>query len=210
MQHGALVLAVGLSPLTSFEDHQTMSLSYPHSLLTILTSSLFLLFFSPKIKASAKASSTSTLYLTSTIAVPNNDETILAVSTVLQCQMLDDPKAIKAYLGKVGPSFDMFNDDNHMPRSKQKAVGRAPVVEEIYKFMSSIFEIAQFSPECNVIALVYLQRLMAFSGIALMSKNWRPLLLSSLLLAQKVGSSLICLDLASLSPLSSSLSRSVM
>ena len=54
------------------------------------------------------------------------------------------------------------------------------------QYMSSIFEISQFSPECNVIALVYVQRLMAFSGIALTSKNWRPLLLSALLLAQKV------------------------
>lgn len=30
----------------------------------------------------------STLYVTSTISVPNNDETILSVSTVLHCQML--------------------------------------------------------------------------------------------------------------------------
>ena len=52
--------------------------------------------------------------------------------------------------------------------------------------MSSIFEIAQFSPGCNVISLVYINRLMAFSGIMLHSKNWRPLLLSALLLAQKV------------------------
>jgi hypothetical protein len=52
--------------------------------------------------------------------------------------------------------------------------------------MSSVFEIAQFSPECNVISLVYINRLMAFSGIMLHSKNWRPLLLSALLLAQKV------------------------
>ena len=38
---------------------------------------------------SPKASSTSTMYLTSTISVPNNDEIILSVSTVLQCQMLN-------------------------------------------------------------------------------------------------------------------------
>ena len=52
--------------------------------------------------------------------------------------------------------------------------------------MSSVFHIAQFSPECNIISLVYINRLMALSGIMLNSKNWRPLVLSALLLAQKV------------------------
>lgn len=52
--------------------------------------------------------------------------------------------------------------------------------------MSSVFEQAQFSPECNVIALVYINRLMSLSGIPLHAKNWRPILLSALLLAQKV------------------------
>ena len=36
-----------------------------------------------------KANSTSTMFLTSTISVPDNDEIILSVSTVLQCQMLN-------------------------------------------------------------------------------------------------------------------------
>ena len=52
--------------------------------------------------------------------------------------------------------------------------------------MSAVFKIAQFSPECNIIALVYVNRLMALSGLMLHSKNWRPILLSALLLAQKV------------------------
>ena len=42
-----------------------------------------------------KASSTSTMYITSTISVPNNDEIILSVSTVLRCQMLS--VSIKMY-----------------------------------------------------------------------------------------------------------------
>lgn len=44
----------------------------------------------------------------------------------------------------------------------------------------------RFSPECCIICLVYINRLIAFTGLTLNPTNWRPLLLSSLLVAQKV------------------------
>lgn len=41
----------------------------------------------------------------------------------------------------------------------------------------------RFSPECCIICLVYINRLIAFTGSPLSPTNWRPLLLSSLLVA---------------------------
>ena len=43
------------------------------------------------------------------------------------------------------------------------------------------------SPECCVISLVYINRLIAFTGMPLNPTNWRPLILCSLLVAQKVN-----------------------
>jgi hypothetical protein len=43
-----------------------------------------------------------------------------------------------------------------------------------------------FSPECCIISLVYINRLIAFTELPLQPTNWRPLVLCSLLVAQKV------------------------
>ncbi len=44
-----------------------------------------------------------------------------------------DPKAVAAYLSKAGSSFDYFNDDMYISKSRRKPIERAPSVEEIYK-----------------------------------------------------------------------------
>ena len=46
-----------------------------------------------------------------------------------------------------------------------------------------IFIRAAMSPECIIVALVYLNR----AGLPLLPHTWRPCVLSSLMLAQKVG-----------------------
>jgi hypothetical protein len=59
-------------------------------------------------------------------------------------------------------------------------------IEDIYKFISRAFKLAQFSPECILISLVLLNRLIATTKLPLTPTNWRPLVLTSLLVAQKV------------------------
>jgi hypothetical protein len=59
-------------------------------------------------------------------------------------------------------------------------------VENIFEFMKALYDCAQFSPECCIICLVYINRLIAFTEIPLQPTNWRPLILCSLLVAQKV------------------------
>ena len=61
-----------------------------------------------------------------------------------------------------------------------------PKVENINEFMKALYDCAQFSPECCIICLVYINRLIAFTNLPLQPTNWRPLILSSLLVAQKV------------------------
>ncbi len=45
---------------------------------------------------------------------------------------------------------------------------------------------AQFSPECCVICLIYINRIIALTEMPLLPTNWRPLVLISLMIAQKM------------------------
>ena len=45
---------------------------------------------------------------------------------------------------------------------------------------------SNYRPECCIICLIYINRLIAFTEIPLQPTNWRPLVLCSLLVAQKV------------------------
>lgn len=167
--------------------------------------------------SSVKANSTSTMFVTSTISVPDLDEIILSVSSVLQCQMF---RCVTGMHDKhYGPTYDSLEEAENAEGSITKEqyetivfrkafsafdelryidegngatttplndLPDPPKIEDIYDFITNVFETAQFSPECNVIALVYTNRLLAFIDMPLHRNNWRLLFLSSLLLAQKV------------------------
>ena len=50
----------------------------------------------------------------------------------------------------------------------------------------TLFYFIYYRPECCIICLVYVNRLIAFTEIPLLPTNWRPLVLCALLVAQKV------------------------
>jgi hypothetical protein len=57
--------------------------------------------------------------------------------------------------------------------------------EEISKFMKRIFVDLQLAIECILIMLIYIERLMAISGVEIRSINWKPLVFIGILLASK-------------------------
>ncbi len=59
-------------------------------------------------------------------------------------------------------------------------------VEEIHRFIEGIFKKSRFSPECNIIALVYINRVISTTSLPLHARNWKSVVLVALLLAQKV------------------------
>lgn len=61
-----------------------------------------------------------------------------------------------------------------------------PTIEGITEFIKALYECAQFSTECCIICLVYINRIISFTEMPLQSTNWRPLILCALLVAQKV------------------------
>lgn len=61
-----------------------------------------------------------------------------------------------------------------------------PTVDQILDYMKALYDCAQFSTECCIVALVYINRLIAFTNLPLQPTNWRPIVLICLLVAQKV------------------------
>lgn len=61
-----------------------------------------------------------------------------------------------------------------------------PTANDIYDFAFRIFCKARLTPECSIVCLIYIERLMFECDVFLLSRNWRPILICGLLLASKV------------------------
>ncbi len=61
-----------------------------------------------------------------------------------------------------------------------------PTEEHIFEFIYAIYMIAEFSHECCIYGLIYVFRLLRVSDLPLYPTTWRPVVFTSLLLAQKI------------------------
>lgn len=125
-----------------------------------------------------RSNSTSTIFANGTICEPNMAELISSVSTMLHCQMMRDIDA-PPLKKKMLPDFC---EENYTG----KLVKDIPPVKHIFQFLKQVFEVGQFNPECCVISLVYINRLIGVTGVPLTQSNWKPVAISALVLAQKV------------------------
>lgn len=97
---------------------------------------------------------------------------------MLHCQMMRDKD-------------QAVNDPNKLPYFAEelytnKVNTEIPTVAAIYSFLKNVFDVGQFHPECCVISLVYVNRLIGVTNVALSASNWKPITISSLVIAQKV------------------------
>jgi hypothetical protein len=130
-------------------------------------------------------------YTGSSISDPNLSEVIAAVSIVLHCQMVRDLDA-NDYRKNLLP----FNEE--MCRDLD-----LPDIKIIYHFLMNVFEHGLFTPECAIIALIYCNRLLSQTQLALTPQNYRPVFISAVSLAQKFhdDSPLINVDFQLLYPM---------
>ena len=63
---------------------------------------------------------------------------------------------------------------------------KVPTEDDIRSSIADVHAIANFSPGCLVVALIYIERLRRLSGAMLLASTWQPTLLISILVAQKV------------------------
>ena len=131
-----------------------------------------------------KYNSTSSLYIDSTITRPCIDEIIFCVSIVIHDRIEEGERALQAeptMESRLPESFNMKSK----PLLAQLASAEA-TEDTIFQAIKSIYSIAEFSAECLVISLLYIERLRSLTGLHLLMSNWQPILLAAMIVAQKV------------------------
>ena len=138
-----------------------------------------------------KSNSTSTIMLQSTMNAPNVKLIIQSVATLLYSNLVEDINE-----GKVIPinsNLYFFSEEkyiaenpNDFEENRVSLLRKVPTQDEISGFIEAIYELAQFSPECCVICLVYINRINALTEMPLLPTTWRPLVIISLMIAQKM------------------------
>ena len=138
-----------------------------------------------------RSCSTSNLFLDTTISSPNVKLMIKAVATILQSQLNEDMN-----LGKViSKKSDLyyFSEDKYVndypqyfDKQRIENIKKIPTLEDMINFIEALYNCVQFSSECCIISLIYINRIIALTGLSLQTTNWRPIVFVSLMISQKI------------------------
>ena len=138
-----------------------------------------------------KSSSSSSIFLDTTITTPNVKNIIKAVAILLKTQLNEDSTMVK----KISEESDLyfFSEEKYIhdfpdyfDAQKKENIHKIPTTEDIMDFMEALYNCVQFSPECCIICLMYIYRIIALTGLSLQETNWRPLIFVSLMVSQKI------------------------
>ena len=119
-----------------------------------------------------KFSTTSNVYLDSTISKPNANAIINSVATILHSQMVED----MADCRELNENSDLFffSEEKYIKEkpeeydeSRRALLREMPTIESINEFMKALFECAQFSIECCIVCLVYINRVISLTDMPL-------------------------------------------
>jgi len=133
-----------------------------------------------EIMARNKFSSTSTLFVNTTISNPNADEIMRCMASALLSHIEKGYKATKKVY------YQIFSEV-HYPLTKDHLdLVSLPSVRTVHKFISTIFNVMKLDLECMIMCLAYVERVLELGGLTLDQTNWRRLVLSCLIIAAKV------------------------
>ncbi len=129
--------------------------------------------------------------ISSTIENPNVKLIIKGIATLLHSNLLEDIEDNKT----IEPKSELYffdeekyikeNPDN-FDEERIELLRKIPSQEDICSFIEALYDIAQFSGECCVICLIYINRIIALTSMPLLQTSWRPIILISLMVAQKM------------------------
>lgn len=130
-----------------------------------------------KVARLRRSNSTSSIYINSTMTVPDGRGMLMQVSELV-CELLN----MNTNMNTEGsPHFST-------PFDEPDESARFWLIDAAYvqEFLTHAFEVAELPLDCLVYSLVYLERFLTLCGFQLMSSNFRPVMLVSLLLATKM------------------------
>jgi hypothetical protein len=129
-----------------------------------------------------KFSSTSSLYVDSTISAPNNAELMHCIAEFFLGLMKPASEISK----ETREAFEIFDETKHPLTDKKINTTDVPDVSTVESYIKAIFKIGQLAPESLVMAVAYLKRIESTSKFVLSTFTWRRAILECLILASKV------------------------
>jgi len=131
-----------------------------------------------------RSNSTSTLFVDSTVSRPNMEDTLRCVALALHYTILDGHKQ------ESPETYPSKFDEKTFPLTEARVPASyatdVPPDETIYDFMNRLFHAAALTAECGIITIVYINRVIQYTGLALHASNWKRVLLGAILMASKV------------------------
>lgn len=137
-------------------------------------------------------------YVGSTMSTPDSDATLKCICGVYRAHILNAEREG----GDDHQDYRIFNDLESQQRSSQQkrtskkgfnapvfvVMPPAPALEEITAFFRDAFYAAKMEPDCMIITLIYIERLIKTTEGKLRPRvsNWRSILFSCMVLASKV------------------------
>jgi len=134
----------------------------------------------PSYMKPTKYSSTSSLFLDSTISKPKNAELVRCMGEYFNKIV----KLSSSATGDQKKSYEIFDESLH-PLVTKVIDYNIPELEVIEKFIKNIFKIGQLAPESLVMGVAYVERIVAM-GFKMYPFNWKRVILAALILASKV------------------------
>jgi len=129
-----------------------------------------------------KFSSTSSLYIDSTITKPKNNEVMHCMAEYLCKKMYDEGHCSM----DLRQQFEVYDESRHPLTSKNADTRSIPTYDTVEKYIKNIFKIGQLAHESLVMAIAYMERITGTQGFKLFPHNWRRVTLACLILASKV------------------------
>jgi len=139
----------------------------------------------PHLAQPKKFNSTSSLFIDSTIVKPKNAELMQCLAEYLLKLVKTDPPSPQLVI-KMKSVYEIFDEVKHPVTSKHADTKNVPSVDEIHKYIKSIFKVGQLAAETLIMAVAYLNRIMQSNDIQFSPITWRRVTLSCLILASKV------------------------
>mmetsp|Transcript_7260 Transcript_7260/g.7343 ORF Transcript_7260/g.7343 Transcript_7260/m.7343 type:complete len:481 (-) Transcript_7260:770-2212(-) len=146
-------------------------------------------------------STTSSVFAEHTISNPDSEQILFCLSTVLQAQIFEDLSASDECKAMY-PEFNVFptalpvdllssemvlrESENDKELSLELLAGNVPTLDTIYSYIRLIKERSSYPTECNIIALIYTNRVTSMSSLPLTMQNWRAIWVVAVILAQKM------------------------
>ncbi|CAH8440939.1 unnamed protein product [Schistosoma bovis] len=132
-----------------------------------------------------RSSSTSTIWLhDSTVTRPDPKSTVRALAQAIYLQIKHRNHKIAC-----DPMIEIFDESLHPIQNEPVPFDyatRDPDLKTVYRFIRNLFQMAQLSPECAIVTMVYLERLLTSAETELTPSSWKRIVLCAIVLASKV------------------------